>query len=77
MSESMSRGYAHVVQLRLTHEEWRVVSELAQLRRVSVEDLLREGLRLSHGETQEPAAERAAHLRLLTPGPGSHGNQPR
>jgi hypothetical protein len=37
----------HVVQLRLTHEEWRLVAEIATLRRQSVEDLLREGLRLS------------------------------
>lgn len=63
----MPGRYAHVVQLRLTGEEWRVIAEMAHLRRMSVEDLLREGLRLSGGDQQAPEQERAARLQLLAP----------
>jgi hypothetical protein len=63
--------YAHVVQLRLTREEWRVISQIAWLRRMSVEDLLREGLRLNRVEgdaptpVPAPAPERTAPGRLV------------
>ncbi len=70
---TMPPRYAHVVHLRLTHEERRLVAEMARLRRLSVEDLLREGLRLGGGDAQGPPAERA-RLRSIVPGVESeHG----
>jgi hypothetical protein len=71
--ENSENKYAHVVQLRLTREEWRVIAKMAWLRRVSVEDLLREGLRLSRVENEAPAPtptpERTTPLRLVGPTP--------
>ncbi|HTU79198.1 MAG TPA: hypothetical protein VMF09_10610 [Solirubrobacteraceae bacterium] len=64
----MAGQYTHVVQLRLTSEEWRLVAEIAGLRRVSVEDLLREGLRLSQRDAQPPVEPRPGSLRLVGPG---------
>lgn len=60
----MQRGHTHVVQLRLSREEWRLIAEMARLRRVTVEDMLREGLRLPHRGTPEPERERT-QLRLV------------
>ena len=63
----MVQNHAHVVQLHLTPEEWRVISAIASLRRISVEDLLREGLRLNRREAPEGAPhERTPHLHLVT-----------
>jgi hypothetical protein len=62
---SPKNKYAHVVQLRLTREEWRVISQMAWLRRMSVEDLLREGLRLTRPEADPPAPERTTPLPLV------------
>ncbi len=56
----------HVVQLRLTDEEWNLVCSIATLRQVTIEDLLREALRLSHRHEDPPPRERS-HLRLLGP----------
>jgi hypothetical protein len=80
MSRENKNKYAHVVQLRLTREEWRVISQMAWLRRMSVEDLLREGLRLNRVEgdaptptptpVPAPAPERTAPAQLM----GSTGN---
>ncbi|HEV3047558.1 MAG TPA: hypothetical protein VGY13_09375 [Solirubrobacteraceae bacterium] len=64
----MPPNYVHVVQLRLTSEEWRLLAEMAKLRRVSVEDLLREGLRLPQREPQTLSSERPPHLRLVGSG---------
>jgi hypothetical protein len=63
----MSRHTLHVVQLRFTPDEWSHISAIARLRELTIEELLREELRMSH--RQPEMAERArSHLRLLTPG---------
>jgi hypothetical protein len=72
LSVEMPSNYAHVVQLRLTNEEWRLVAEMAKLRRMSVEDLLREGLRLQRHEPEPGPGQRPPHLRAVGPGvPGA------
>jgi hypothetical protein len=70
---SHENKYSHVVQLRLTREEWRLISQMAWLRRMSVEDLLREGLRMNRPEADTPAPEREAPLRVV--GPARNGRQ--
>lgn len=67
----MPRRHLHVVQLRLTSDEWRLVSEIARLRRLSVEDLLREGLRLGRHDAAAPPPERG-RLQLVTPRRRAH-----
>ena len=63
---AMPRPRVHVVQMRLTHEEWRLVAEMASLRRLSVEELLREGLRLSRLDAAMAESLRA-RLRVVAP----------
>lgn len=63
----MSRMNVHVVHLRLTHAEWSHVAAIAQLRRLTVEELLREQLRLSSRGTDAFSRE-SSHLRLVKPG---------
>lgn len=72
---SHENRYAHVVQLRLTREEWRLISQMAWLRRMSVEDLLREGLRLNRPEADTPAPERATPLRVVGPSRSSRARR--
>jgi len=69
----MSRQPLHVVQLRFTHEEWSHISAIARLRQLTVEELLREELRMSSREAQAPGREHS-HLRLVAPRfePGRH-----
>jgi len=56
----------HVVQLRLTHDEWNHISAIAQLRCQTIEELLREELRLSNSDVQaQTPAREQSHLRLL------------
>jgi predicted DNA-binding ribbon-helix-helix protein len=62
----MSRTTVHVVQLRLTNEEWNHVSAIARLRELTVEELLREELRMSRQQLDPPSRERP-DLRLVTP----------
>jgi phosphoglycerate-specific signal transduction histidine kinase len=63
----MTDSDIYVVQLRLSRQEWRLVAEMARLRRQSIEDLLREGLRLTSEGHDESSVEHA-HLRLVAPG---------
>jgi hypothetical protein len=45
---------------------------MAKLRRMSVEDLLREGLRLQRHEPEQAPGQRPPHLRVVGPGvPGA------
>jgi hypothetical protein len=74
---SRENKYAHVVQLRLTREEWRVISQMAWLRRMSVEDILREGLHLTRTDGDAQTPERAAPLRLAGPARPSRARRPR
>ena len=60
----MSGATVHVVQLRLTDEEWNLVCAIAQLRQMTIEDLLREELRLSHHQPDPPPRDRS-HLRVV------------
>jgi hypothetical protein len=57
----------HVVQLRLTQEEWNHMAAIARLRELTIEELLREELRMSRRQADAPVRERS-HLRLLGPG---------
>jgi hypothetical protein len=52
-----------VVPLPLTDSEWKHIHGLAELRRVSIEDLLREGLHLPSLDAAQPEPER--HLRIV------------
>jgi hypothetical protein len=63
----MSGTPVHVVQLRLTDDEWNLVCSIAQLRQMTIEDLLREALRLSHHRHEDPPAHERSHLRLVGP----------
>jgi hypothetical protein len=54
----------HVVQLRLTPEEWNHVAAIARLRELTIEELLREELRMGRRQPDAPARERS-HLRLV------------
>ncbi len=59
------RGNAYVVQIRLTREEWRHFSRLAYVRRVTLEELVREGLGLRPKEREHDAIggpDRNLHL---------------
>jgi len=60
------RSRVHVVPLRLTHDEWRLIAEIAHLRGVTVEDLVREGLRLSRLDGSG-ARPRRGRLRVVAP----------
>lgn len=60
----MRRRYDHVIQLRVTRQEWRQIDELAQLRGITVEDLLREALRLSPPPS-DTAHAHESHLRIV------------
>jgi hypothetical protein len=62
----MSRDTVHVVELRLTSEEWDHVSAIARLRELTVEELLREELRMSRPRIDPPVRERS-HLRIVAP----------
>lgn len=74
LTMSREHEYSHVVQLRLTREEWRLIASIASLRRVSVEDLLREFLRLNRADSDPPPAEPTTPLRVVRP---STGRRPR
>jgi hypothetical protein len=65
--QEMPRASLHVVHLRLTHEEWRLVAEMARLRRLSIEELLREGLRLSRLDALPSHQAERSRLQLLAP----------
>ncbi|HYM55756.1 MAG TPA: hypothetical protein VES97_10360 [Solirubrobacteraceae bacterium] len=56
-----------VVLLPLTHSEWNYLDELARLRGVPIEELLREGLRLPPLDAPQTTPER--HLRVVEPEP--------
>jgi hypothetical protein len=60
-------GHLRVVPLPLTDGEWKHLHELAELRDVPIEELLREGLRLPPLDETEPTLER--HLRVVQPEP--------
>ena len=62
----MSRSSLHVVQLRLTDDEWNHICAIARLRQLTVEDLLREELRMTPRQPERPAPARdRSHLRLV------------
>lgn len=63
----MSGRYAHVVQVRLTQPEWRQIARLAQVRGITVEELLREALRLSPPAGRATSV-RESHLRVVRSG---------
>lgn len=54
----------HVVQMRFTQAEWDHISAVARLRQITVEELLREQLRMSSRQVDSPARERS-HLHLV------------
>jgi len=62
----MSGSPLHVVQLRFTHDEWSHISAIARLRNVTVEELLREELRLSSRQAEPPERQRS-HLQIVAP----------
>jgi hypothetical protein len=62
----MSYSHAQIVQLHLTAEEWRHLDAIAQLRSITVEELLREGLGLPLRERLQPPPRRP-HLRAVAP----------
>jgi hypothetical protein len=68
----MQRHCARVVYMRLTHQEWTPISELARLRNITVVELLREQLRLSPLDS-EPLNEptRSRHLSAVQPTPAA------
>jgi len=61
---AMHARRTHIVQLRLTQDEWSVVSRLARLRGLTVEELLRESLRLTPPDSQPGDPERGRLLAL-------------
>jgi hypothetical protein len=63
----MQDRYEHVVHLRLTGREWRQIDELARLRSLTIEELIRETLHLPPPDS-EPRAMRKRHLRVVQPG---------
>jgi hypothetical protein len=67
---------AHVVQLRLTHDEWNHIAAIASLRELTIEELLREELRMSHRQLDPPPRTRS-HLRLVAPGVDAERRAPR
>jgi hypothetical protein len=60
-------GHLWVVPLPVTYAEWRHLHELAELRGITIEQLLREGLRLPPLDARQPTPER--HLRVVQPEP--------
>ncbi len=63
----MQDRYEHVVHLRLTGREWRQIEELARLRSLTIEELIRETLHLPPLDS-EPRTLRKRHLRVVQPG---------
>lgn len=63
----MQDRYEHVVHLRLTRREWRQIDELARLRSLTAEELIRETLHLPPPDS-EPRSERKRHLRVVQSG---------
>jgi len=62
----MRRPY--VVQVRLTRNEMKWVDQMARVRRVTIEELIREQLRLTLLDAEAlPPPER--HLHVIQPGP--------
>ncbi|HUB74036.1 MAG TPA: hypothetical protein VL979_08375 [Solirubrobacteraceae bacterium] len=61
---AMHARRTYTVQLHLTPDEWSLVSRLAHLRGLTVEELLREGLRLSPPEGPPGEPERGRLLAL-------------
>jgi predicted DNA-binding ribbon-helix-helix protein len=57
----------HVVQLRLTDDEWNHIAAIARLRELTIEELLREELRMSRRQADPPPRARS-HLRLVARG---------
>lgn len=66
----------HVVQLRLTHDEWNHIATIASLRELTIEELLREELRMSDRQLDPPPRARS-HLRLVAPGMDAQPHAPR
>jgi hypothetical protein len=66
----MPKPRVHIVQLRLTSEEFDHVVAIARLRNLTVEELLREELRFSRRDATSPPAVRA-RLRVVGPRPRS------
>lgn len=56
--------HLHVVQVRFTQAEWDHISAVARLRQITVEELLREELRMSSRQVEPPARERS-HLHVV------------
>lgn len=54
----------HVVQMRFTQAEWDHLSAVANLRQITVEELLREQLRMSSRQV-EPSARERSHLHVV------------
>jgi hypothetical protein len=62
----MSRSSLHVVQLRLTDDEWNHICAIARLRQLTLEELLREELRLTPRQPEPTVAARdRSHLRVV------------
>jgi hypothetical protein len=63
--------FAHVVQLRLTRDEYEVLDQLAAGRQITIEDLLREHLGFAPPRTKERVSGRSRerHLSITHPEP--------
>jgi hypothetical protein len=62
----MAHHKVHIVQLRLTNEEWNHICAIARLRELTIEELLREELRMSRQQLDTPARGHS-HLRVVGP----------
>jgi hypothetical protein len=55
-------SFVHVAQVRFTPGQWRVLLDMALIRRITVEDLIREELEMPAGDAAPPPER---HLRLV------------
>jgi|HubBroStandDraft_4_1064222.scaffolds.fasta_scaffold08177_3 hypothetical protein len=63
----MSHHHAQVVQVRLTRWEWDVFERIAQTKRTTIENALRDQLRLGPFDAEPRPESQERHLRVVSP----------